>query len=884
MSRFALSCVLCATTIFVGVAQFQSAQAQSLVKTAPPEVLDTEGQPGARIDPDAPALPNWPRDQIRDIPTQLDWRNYDGNSYVSGIRDQGTCGSCWDFAAVAMLESQSMIHLQQPNTDPDFSEQFVLSCIDGANDCIGGHASHACAFLQSTGTPNESCMAYEDDDTVPCDDVCPEYQDQLHRIALWWYVTTSVYDPAAIKQALQIGPVVTWMRIHEDFHDLRDWSIYDGEGSSYTGKNHQVLIVGYDDTEACWIAKNSYGTKWGQDGFFRIAYDNACWFGLHTIVGTYDPPATNIDLQVTLEDMQPTYSDYEVEVRVYGDNDNLLTYIPFSITTSRGQVIESDPDTGGFGIGRATIRTHESGAAVIAVTAVQQTASINTTFVVGVPEQLTPIGSITEPGNFDPAAVTWSPDGNTLAIAYYSGTTGLVQYIDVNTWTIRSSLNPGARAFGLAYNPVGSRLVVAHSGRIAIYDPETGTSLDETNIIGGNASDSRSTYWPTDTKIITPHITSGDDRLCVLSSSLNLLASFTVGSFSSAGYSVAGNLIHLSTNTGTDQVKCYYLSNNSHRHTFSIDDPLSAAANPSGTRLAIARRDDDIGVYNTANWNLVTTITGAFDDLMAFMSWSSDPTTFAGIDWDSNLWVFDYNEGNDSGTPIGTRFVGGNGRDGMVAWHPGGLALAVLAPGAGVKVFAPRDGFDPVLTVNSPADGATVTTSSVQLQGSASDANGVRAVIATCGAWSEADTDLSNGFDMTVPLDVGANQIVVRTVDGALRSAESEIHVERLEFTDVGDEVWPTDFVAYPCTPNPANPGTVIEYSLPDTRSVSIAVYDITGRMVRRLMVNELQTRGRHHSTWHGRDEADRAVASGVYFCRIVAGTEQQVQRVSLVR
>ncbi|HSR10238.1 MAG TPA: C1 family peptidase, partial [Thermodesulfobacteriota bacterium] len=85
-------------------------------------------------------------------PAELDWRN-NGGSYVTGIRDQGSCGGCWSFATTATLESVTLMANRTPNTDLDLSEQVLISC-SGAGNCeSGGSVDRASNFIQSTGLP-----------------------------------------------------------------------------------------------------------------------------------------------------------------------------------------------------------------------------------------------------------------------------------------------------------------------------------------------------------------------------------------------------------------------------------------------------------------------------------------------------------------------------------------------------------------------------------------------------------------------------------------------------------------------------------------------------------------------------------------------------------
>jgi hypothetical protein len=234
-----------------------------------------------------PALaPGWEPAPLsgRDLPAQFDWREHQGGSYVTPVRHQGPCGACWAFAPVAMLESWLLIDGGTPGLEIDLSEQHVVSCTPSYNNCLGGDAGVAMDHLVATGAPLESCLPYAARDDVPCSATCTEAPQQAQRLLrAWRWVTDGhlVVDVAAIKDALLDGPVITWMRVHESLYGY-DEGVYSADGSPATLEAHFVLIVGWDDGEQCWFAKNSWGRHWGEDGFFRIAYQSGCGFGRWT--------------------------------------------------------------------------------------------------------------------------------------------------------------------------------------------------------------------------------------------------------------------------------------------------------------------------------------------------------------------------------------------------------------------------------------------------------------------------------------------------------------------------------------------------------------------------------------------------------------------------
>ncbi len=83
--------------------------------------------------------------------------------------------------------------------------------------------------------------------------------------------------------------------------------------------------------------------------------------------------------------------------------------------------------------------------------------------------------------------------------------------------------------------------------------------------------------------------------------------------------------------------------------------------------------------------------------------------------------------------------------------------------------------------------------------------------------------------------------------------------------------------------PNPFNPGTTIEYSVPMTADVRIEIFDVRGAVVRALVMGRAPA-GRHRVSWDGRDDAGRAVASGVYFCRLVAGSFTDTKKLTILK
>jgi hypothetical protein len=84
--------------------------------------------------------------------------------------------------------------------------------------------------------------------------------------------------------------------------------------------------------------------------------------------------------------------------------------------------------------------------------------------------------------------------------------------------------------------------------------------------------------------------------------------------------------------------------------------------------------------------------------------------------------------------------------------------------------------------------------------------------------------------------------------------------------------------------PNPFNPTTTIKYSLARKSKVTLTIYDIAGRLVRRLLTDEPTEAGDHTTKWNGMNDAGKRVASGVYFCMMKTGDEKSGIKLILLR
>ncbi len=90
--------------------------------------------------------------------------------------------------------------------------------------------------------------------------------------------------------------------------------------------------------------------------------------------------------------------------------------------------------------------------------------------------------------------------------------------------------------------------------------------------------------------------------------------------------------------------------------------------------------------------------------------------------------------------------------------------------------------------------------------------------------------------------------------------------------------------ILHPCYPNPFNPVTTISYDLQVPATVNLAIYDVAGKLVQKLVSAESTPAGHHEIAWKGRDQAGLVVAAGVYFYRLDADGYSETKKMILAR
>jgi hypothetical protein len=174
---------------------------------------------------------------------------------VSPVKDQGQCGSCWTFGAVAGMESEVIRQLSRADI---LSEQQVMDCCGSSNACGGGRADSAYPKLYGKALYTESSYPY-----TARNGECHSGTDSGVRITSFVKAAGPLKDAAfcsALDTAAQVVAV-----------DAGPWQSYQGgimTAATDCNLDHQVQATGYGSDFI--KVKNSWGSGWGENGFIRI--------------------------------------------------------------------------------------------------------------------------------------------------------------------------------------------------------------------------------------------------------------------------------------------------------------------------------------------------------------------------------------------------------------------------------------------------------------------------------------------------------------------------------------------------------------------------------------------------------------------------------------
>lgn len=222
------------------------------------------------------------------LPNKFDNRNVNGKNFTTPVKNQGGCGSCVAFATAAVLETCYKRSHNNPSLDLNLSEAHLFFCYakDEGRHCGNGWwPQNALENVKKNGLTTDDYFPYQ-------------AQDQACNLKNGW--KSSILNIGGYKKVSGRSQMKQWLVkkgsltgcfiVYADFFNYRSGVYRHVSGEAKGG--HCVEIVGYDDTQGCWICKNSWGTNWGDNGFFKIAYGQC---QIETWAGPYS--AENLTLK-----------------------------------------------------------------------------------------------------------------------------------------------------------------------------------------------------------------------------------------------------------------------------------------------------------------------------------------------------------------------------------------------------------------------------------------------------------------------------------------------------------------------------------------------------------------------------------------------------------
>ncbi|XP_004239155.2 vignain-like [Solanum lycopersicum] len=200
-------------------------------------------------------------DKADNLPASVDWRK---KGAVTGVKDQGKCGSCWAFSTIVGVEGINKI---KTGKLVSLSEQELVDCEKDNEGCNGGLMENAYEFIKKNGgITTERIYPYKASDSR-----CDSLKRNSPVVNIDGHEMVPEKDEDALMKAVANQPIS--VAIDASGSDLQFYSEGVFNGNCGTELDHGVAVVGYGSTHdgtKYWIVKNSWGTEWGEQGYFRM--------------------------------------------------------------------------------------------------------------------------------------------------------------------------------------------------------------------------------------------------------------------------------------------------------------------------------------------------------------------------------------------------------------------------------------------------------------------------------------------------------------------------------------------------------------------------------------------------------------------------------------
>ncbi|KAF5204890.1 Senescence-specific cysteine protease sag39 [Thalictrum thalictroides] len=205
-------------------------------------------------------------ENVKAVPSTMDWRK---KGAVTPIKDQGQCGCCWAFSAVAAMEG-----INQLSTGKliSLSEQELVDCDTSGEDqgCEGGLMDDAFEFIQhNKGLATEANYPYSG-----VDGTCNKKKAASSAAKINGFEDVTANSESALLKAVANQPISVAIDASGSAFQFYSSGVFTGECG--TDLDHGVTAVGYgtaSDGTKYWLVKNSWGAEWGEEGYIRMQRD-----------------------------------------------------------------------------------------------------------------------------------------------------------------------------------------------------------------------------------------------------------------------------------------------------------------------------------------------------------------------------------------------------------------------------------------------------------------------------------------------------------------------------------------------------------------------------------------------------------------------------------
>jgi YVTN family beta-propeller protein len=423
----------------------------------------------------------------------VDWRNHNGN-HVSTVKDQGQCGSCVSFCICALVESMSSIENGQLL---DLSEADLHFCSAHGANCDGWWPDNALESVRTRGVSDDACFPYASAG-IPN----PQCRPCANRDARAVKITshgdlTNITDRK--NYLSNVGPCSGVLHVFNDFYSYSS-GVYHHVIGNEVGL-HCVEVIGYSEAEQCWICKNSWGTAWGDAGFFKIAYgqcgiDSEFPFatargvvlaapfvyvanGLSNTVSVLGTATNTVVATVPVGDdpLEIALTPDGKRAYVANERSDTVSVIDTASNTVAATIPVGRPPLGNAPMGIAI--TPDGKHAYVTNNRSGLISVINTVSnTIAATIDMGPVG-------LDPIGIDITPDGKFAYMA--DSSVGTVSVLDTTTNTLAATVRGMPRCFNVAVTPDGKHAYVTHSAfnTVSVIDTVSNTLVATVTVGNG---------------------------------------------------------------------------------------------------------------------------------------------------------------------------------------------------------------------------------------------------------------------------------------------------------------------------------------------------------------------------------------------------------------